>query len=105
MFIHDPIILLIVVALYNYAETMKFLPLLLVPALVAAQDITISKVQYSGNGCPQGTVSTSISSDKTVSLSCSSMLNVYDWCLHSIMQLHLDHESLKPFAGPLWVEI
>lgn len=48
---------------------MKFLPLLLVPALVAAQDITISQVQYSGNGCPQGTVSTSISSDKTVSLS------------------------------------
>ncbi|KAG8159676.1 hypothetical protein KVR01_010313 [Diaporthe batatas] len=45
---------------------MKFLSLLLVPALAAAQDITISKVQYSGNGCPQGTVSTSISSDKTV---------------------------------------
>lgn len=46
---------------------MKFLSLLLVPALVAAQDITIKQVQYSGNGCPQGTVSTSISSDKTVS--------------------------------------
>lgn len=52
---------------------MKFLSLFLVPALVVAQDITISQVQYSGNGCPQGTVSTSISSDKTVSPSSSIM--------------------------------
>ena len=56
---------------------MKFLLVLLAPALVAAQDITISKVQYSGNGCPQGTVSTSISSDKTVSLIRSSIIHVY----------------------------
>lgn len=68
---------------------MKFLSLLLVPALVAAQDITISKVQYSGNGCPQGTVSTSISSDKTVCLSSQTMLHI-SWSL--LVQPSLNRE-------------
>lgn len=56
----------------------------LVPALAAAvplgptgpdgwadgpdpNEIQISSASFSGNGCPQGTVSTSISPDKTVS--------------------------------------
>jgi hypothetical protein len=73
LFIHDPITLLLIIVKLAVPDTMKFLSLLLIPALVAAQDITISNVQYSGNGCPQGTVSTSISSDKTVSLSCPYM--------------------------------
>jgi hypothetical protein len=49
---------------------MHILTLLLLPVLALAQDkaqITISQVQHSGNGCPQNTVSTSISPDKTVS--------------------------------------
>lgn len=46
------------------------------PALVAALDISIANVQYSGNGCPQGTVSTSLSSDKTVSISHSGLLTI-----------------------------
>lgn len=77
---------------------MKFLPLLLVPALVAAQDITISQVQYSGNGCPQGTVSTSISSDKTVSLIQSSTINL-QLLLHS-SHLDLIRETVEPLENP-----
>jgi ribosomal protein L11 methylase PrmA len=53
---------------------MRYLALasLLLPALVLAQDpdknaITIAQVTHSGNGCPQGTVSTSISPDKKAS--------------------------------------
>lgn len=46
---------------------MRLLQLLAAPVLAAAQAISISKVQYSGNGCPQGTASVSLSSDKTVS--------------------------------------
>ncbi|KAI9163996.1 hypothetical protein HJFPF1_05631 [Paramyrothecium foliicola] len=60
---------------------MRFSPLALVPALAAASPvlnpvfggagpdpklITIQGVSWSGNGCPQGTVSTSISTDRTV---------------------------------------
>jgi len=33
------------------------------------KDIQIQSATFSGNGCPQGTVSTNISPDKTVSLS------------------------------------
>lgn len=75
---------------------MKFLPLLLVPALVAAQDITIANVQYSGNGCPQGTVSTSISSDKTVSLSVLIIIQNFNR-----PTLFLDHESSMSFPEAL----
>lgn len=32
------------------------------------EEITIVDTTYSGNGCPQGSVSTSTSTDKTVSL-------------------------------------
>lgn len=31
-------------------------------------DIQITSASFSGNGCPQGTVSTSISTDRTVSM-------------------------------------
>jgi hypothetical protein len=53
------------------------LAVLLLPALAAAypqsgsapsaDQITIADTSYSGNGCPQGSVSTSTSPDKTVS--------------------------------------
>lgn len=33
-----------------------------------AEQITIVDTSYSGNGCPQGSVSTSTSTDKTVSI-------------------------------------
>ncbi|KAJ4397394.1 hypothetical protein N0V93_001621 [Gnomoniopsis smithogilvyi] len=45
---------------------MRLLHIFAAPALVSAQAISISKVQYSGNGCPQGTASVSLSSDKTI---------------------------------------
>jgi NifU-like protein involved in Fe-S cluster formation len=62
---------------------MRSLAAFLLPALVAAtpiaqnsgdgwaasvspDDITITSATYSGNGCPQNTVSTSISTDATV---------------------------------------
>lgn len=50
---------------------MKYAVALALPLLVAAQTldknaVKISNVAYSGNGCPQGTASTTISDDRTV---------------------------------------
>jgi hypothetical protein len=66
--------------LYDYLKMHAKLVTLLLPVLAAAtpvkragdapdpNEITIVDTTYSGNGCPQGSVSTSTSTDKTVSL-------------------------------------
>lgn len=66
---------------------MKYITALALPLLAAAQTldtnaVKITSVTYSGNGCPQGSATSMISDDRTVSLPTPSpQIDVFEYII------------------------